>query len=217
MQLADRERRDTDGLVKNLTRVGRVVDRKKDDTGVFVRVIYPDRQNLITKWLPVGQPGAGGMRSVSCFRIGQEVLVNHLSNSIEDGVVMASVYTPTNPPPAQTTIDQVGMQFDDGSFVLVDPASGDLLVDFKGPVNIRTAGPATIEAEGAVLVKSAGQVTVEGAAQVTVEAPQIILNGDVHIPAGKELFVDSIQPESGPWPRANPRMENVDGSSTDNS
>ena len=97
------------------------------------------------------------------------------------------------------------------------PATGDFLLDFKGPVNIKTVGPATIDAEGAVLVKSAGQVTVEGAAQVTVEAPQIILNGDVHIPAGKVLFVDTIQPEAGPWPRANPRMENVDGSSTDNS
>lgn len=198
MTLADRERRDSDGLVKNLNRVGRVVDRKKDETGVFVRVIYPDRQNLISKWLPVGQPGAGGMRSVSCFRIGQEVMVNHLSNSIEDGVVMASVYTPTNPPPAATTIDQVGMQFDDGSFVLVDPATGDLLVDFKGPVNIKTVGPATIEAEGQVTVKSATDIRLESAGDITLKADgeiifetgpriRILPNGDMEQLSGEHV------------------------------
>jgi phage baseplate assembly protein V len=204
MQLSDRERRDSDGLVKNLNRVGRVVERKTDKTGVYVRVICPDRQNLITKWLPVGQPGAGGMRTISCFRIGQEVLINHLGNSIEDGVVTAGIYTPTNPPPDGITVDQVGVQIDDGSFVIIDPATGDLLVDFKGPVNIKTVGPATIEAEGPVTIKSAGVANIE--------APLIMIRGDVHIQPGFRLYLDEIWPESVPHPVATPRVQNQDGS-----
>jgi phage baseplate assembly protein V len=199
MQLSDRARRDSDGLVKNLNRVGRVVERKKDKTGVYVRVICPDRQNLITKWLPVAQPGAGGMRTISCFRIGQEVLINHLGNSIEDGVVTAAIYTPTNPPPDGITVDQVGIQIDDGSFVIVDPATGDLLVDFKGPVNIKTMGPANIEAEGPVTVKSAADVRLESAGDITLRAGgeiiletggggpriRIMANGDMLQPDGE--------------------------------
>ena len=180
MQLADRERRDTDGLVKNLNRVGRVYDIKNDDTGGPVcRIQYNDRQSLVTKWLPAGQRSAGGRRSVENYRVGQEVLVCHLSNSIEDGVVMCGLYTPTNPPPAGTTPGQVVDQFEDGSFIAIDPAGGSYLLDFKGPVTIRTAGAITIEAEGPVIVKSAGQVTVE--------APNILLKGDVRIEGDLEV------------------------------
>jgi phage baseplate assembly protein V len=204
MELGERTRRDTDGLVKNLNRVGRVVDRKVDETGAFVRVIYPDRQNLITKWLPVGQTGAGGMRSVSVPRIGLEVLVNHLGNSIEDGVVTATVYTPTNPPPKVTNPDQIVMHFDDGGLIGVDPTTGDLLVDFKGPVNIKTLGPATIDAQGPVIVKSAGELTIE--------AQRITLNGDVHIVPGKDFYVDIIRPESRSHPLAMPQIQNQDNS-----
>jgi phage baseplate assembly protein V len=173
MQLADRKRRDSDGAVKKMNSVARIVETKKDPTGIFVRVQQNDRQNLISGWLSVLQIGAGGMRSAWCPRVGTLVKCSFFGNSIENGTVDGVLYTPTNPPPAGTTVDQVGMQFDDGSFVLVDPASGDLLIDFKGPVNIRTVGPATIDAGGDVQIKSAGQATVE--------APNILLRGDVII------------------------------------
>jgi phage baseplate assembly protein V len=209
MQLSDRNRRDTDGLVKNLNRMGRVVERKTDKSGVWARVQYNDRQDLISNWLPVGQPSAGGLRIVSSPRIGQEVAVNHLGNSIEHGWISGTIYTPTNPPPPVTDPDQIVVQLDDGGLVFMDPATGDFLLDFKGPVNIKTVGPANIEAEGPVAVKSAADVRLESAGDITLRAGgeiiletggggpriRIMANGDMLQPDGEHT--DRIGKHSG--------------------
>ena len=162
-----------EAIVKNLNAVGRVVETKTDETGIFARVIEPDRQNLISKWLPVGQVSAGGMRSVACPRIGQLVAITHLGNSIEDGWIDHSLYTPTNPPPEGITDKQTGFHFDDGGVIGVDPDTGEYRLDFKGPVNITTEGAKTIKVN-----------------HLTIETPQVLIKGDVKIEG--ELDLDGI-------------------------
>jgi phage baseplate assembly protein V len=175
----EREVRRLRALIENLNKVGRVVDRKVDDTGVFVRVSDPAR-GIISKWLSVGQASAGGMRTVSLPRLGQEVAVHHLGNSIEDGWVDTTLYTPTNPPPAVTNPDQTGGHFDDGGLIGVDPQTGRFLLDFKGPVEIITETGVTIKSQTlgieapAITIK--GDVTMEG----TFDLDGIILNTHKH-------------------------------------
>lgn len=181
----EREVRRLRALIENLNKVGRVVDRKVDDTGAFVRVSDPAR-GITSKWLSVGQASAGGMRTIALPRLGQEVAVHHLGNSIEDGWVDTTLYTPTNPPPAVTNPDQTGGHFDDGGLIGVDPQTGQLLVDFKGPINFKTEGAydlatkgtTKIEAEEAVTVKSSGGgVLIEGDS-ITLKGP-LTIEGDI--------------------------------------
>jgi phage baseplate assembly protein V len=178
MTLGNRDRRDTDSLVKNMTRVGRVTDRKVDATGVFVRCAIPDRVDpkgdpLQTGWLSVPQVGAGGLRGFSLPRIGTLVPVHHYGNSIENGYIGGVLFSPTNPPPPVTDQNQVVLQGDDGGFIAIDPNSGDMLVDFKGPIRITTEGTVTVNPQGAV--------TITSASNVDIQAPTITMTGDVII------------------------------------
>lgn len=175
--LGDRKRRDKDSTVKNTNRVGRIVDirNRATPTGATIpeaRVMWPDRQNLISGWLPVGQQSAGGRRSVRNFRVGQEVIVEHLGNSIEHGVITWGLYTPSNPGPDGITEAQVADQFDDGSYWLVDPATGSVLSEFHGPVTLKT-----------------GDLSCTSA-NVTIIAGTILLRGPVRIEGDLEIIGD---------------------------
>ena len=173
MQLSDRDRRDADNQVKRLNTVGRVVEVRHDDSGLFAKVQHNDRDNIISGWLSVGQIGAGGMRSAWLPKIGQLAKVSYLGNSYEHGTLDAVHYTPTNPPPPMGNDGQVILQFEDGGFISIDPASGNMEVDFKGPLHLTTEGPITLDPKGLVTIKSD--------AQVLVEATNIRLLGDVEI------------------------------------
>jgi phage baseplate assembly protein V len=173
MELSDRDRRDADNQVKRANVVGRVVEVKHDDTGLFAKVQHNDRDNIISGWLSVGQIGAGGMRSAWLPKIGQLAKVSYMSNSYEHGTLDAVHYTPTNPPPALANDGQVVLQFDDGGFISIDPASGSMEVDFKGPLHLTTEGAITLDPKGAVTIKSD--------ALITIEATNISLKGDVEI------------------------------------
>jgi phage baseplate assembly protein V len=176
----EREVRRLRALIENLNVVGRVVDSKVDDTGVFVRVSDPAR-NIISKWLSVGQASAGGMRTIALPRIGQEVAVHHLGNSIEDGWVDTTLYTPTNPPPEVTNPDQTGGHFDDGSLLGVDPQTGQLLADFKGPINFKTEGAYDLATKGTTTIQAEEAVTVKSGAGLLIEGDSITLKGSLKI------------------------------------
>jgi phage baseplate assembly protein V len=199
MELSDRDRRDADNMVKRANVVGRVVEVRHDDTGLFAKVQHNDRDNIISGWLSVGQIGAGGMRSAWLPKIGQLAKVSYMGNSYEHGTLDAVHYTPTNPPPSLANDGQVVLQFDDGGFISIDPAGGNLTVDFKGPLNLMTLGPVTINAEGPVVLK--GQ-------NVLIEGNDILLRGNVVIDGNLDVLgVTNLAVAF-----ANPSCINADGS-----
>jgi phage baseplate assembly protein V len=199
MELSDRDRRDADNMVKRANVVGRVVEVRHDDTGLFAKVQHNDRDNIISGWLSVGQIGAGGMRSAWLPKIGQLAKVSYMGNSYEHGTLDAVHYTPTNPPPSLANDGQVVLQFDDGGFISIDPAGGNLTVDFKGPLNLTTLGPVTINAEGPVVLK--GQ-------NVLIEGNDILLRGNVVIDGNLDVLgVTNLAVAF-----ANPSCINADGS-----
>jgi phage baseplate assembly protein V len=199
MELSDRDRRDADNMVKRANVVGRVVQVRHDDTGLFAKVQHNDRDNIISGWLSVGQIGAGGMRSAWLPKIGQLAKVSYMGNSYEHGTLDAVHYTPTNPPPSLANDGQVVLQFDDGGFISIDPAAGNLTVDFKGPLNLTTLGPVTINAEGPVVLK--GQ-------NVLIEGNDILLRGNVVIDGNLDVLGVTNLAEAF----ANPSCVNADGS-----
>jgi phage baseplate assembly protein V len=184
MELSDRDRRDADNMVKRANVVGRVVQVRHDDTGLFAKVQHNDRDNIISGWLSVGQIGAGGMRSAWLPKIGQLAKVSYMGNSYEHGTLDAVHYTPTNPPPSLANDGQVVLQFDDGGFISIDPAGGSMEIDFKGPLHLTTEGPITLDPQG--------PVTIVSAAQILIEASNINLKGNTEI-EGNLMVIGNVE------------------------
>jgi phage baseplate assembly protein V len=184
-----REATGRDNTIRNLYRNGKVVERIVDDTQVSVRVQWLDKQNIISRPIPVKQFGSKGTSAFWCPKVGDDVSVNMLPNSNGgEGFVDGSFYNVGNPPPI-TDPDTRHTTFADGT--VIEYAEGapvargaeameawrsklvaggrnggsTLKVDNKGPINIICAGTCTITAPNVIIngpVQIVGNLTVSG-------------------------------------------------------
>lgn len=164
MSLFDPNKTGKDNRFHNSHRIGRVSEIVTDEGQTCVRVIYPDKEDLISKPLPVLQGSGGARRSFNVPKVGQSVLVAHLANGEQEGFVEGTFYTTADPPPIWDPKRQY-TEFADGTSVDYNEGTNTMTIDAKGPINIVTTGPAVIKApnitlEGDVLIK--GNLKVEG-------------------------------------------------------
>jgi len=128
-----------------------------------IRVRLPERDNLVTYWLPVQQRNTHHNKHRSLPDMGAHVQILLAANGV-DGAYLGSVYSGPEPPPVVDD-DQEYVRFKDGTEVLYDPASH----------------THRIKSVGKVEVIAATTVLVQAGASVTLDAPQVTMTGNATV------------------------------------
>jgi phage baseplate assembly protein V len=165
-----------DHQMRDLFRAGKVIERKVDEKlGPLVRVQYLDKQGVISKWLPIKQPGARATMFFYVPKIGNDVNVTMLPNGSEDGFVDGAFYNEKNPPPEGVDIDTRHLKTEDGTVVEYREIDSTFNLVCVGPVIVKGT-MITVEGSQSILEK-APTITIQGEQTVLVTAPEITLTG----------------------------------------
>jgi phage baseplate assembly protein V len=81
--------------IRQIYRVGLVV--AQDPVHCMVRVNYPDRDDMVSPWLPIMQKSTAGTQDFWLPRIGEQVHVLHTMDGDSQGVVLGASYSSGNP------------------------------------------------------------------------------------------------------------------------
>jgi phage baseplate assembly protein V len=198
MLVFPRDKTGRDSEIRNSNIKGKVIDRKKDETGVFVRVQLLDREGLITQWLPVMQPMASTSRKCIVPKIGADVNVNMFTDGDgSDGCVNGSFYNTGNPPP-DGDIDADIAEYPDGTVIEYDEISSTYRIDSVGPINLRTSSNVNINGVS-ITITASGAMIIQGAT-VTIEGPttingNLIVNGNIENTG--DMMTDGIHLDHG--------------------
>ena len=112
-----------------------------DEQSCRVRVEFPDRDNLVSDWLPVMQDFALGNQSYRLPDEGTQV-VCLMDEHYEAGVVIGAIYSDVDPPPV-TNKDLFYRRFKDGSIIQYDRAGHKLTAAIQGDIDIAASGTIT--------------------------------------------------------------------------
>lgn len=106
-----------------------------------VRVRWPAQDNVESQWLAVAVPAAFEARSFALPRVGEQV-VALLDERAEDGVVVGSVYSAADPPPAVgPTVRRA--EWPDGAAVEYDPTTQRMRITLPAGGTLELAGAAS--------------------------------------------------------------------------
>jgi phage baseplate assembly protein V len=117
-----------------------------------VRVQFPDRDNLVSDWLPVGQRKTLGDFDYWLPEVNTQV-VCLMDENLEAGVVLCAIYSDADVPPAASA-DVFLKRFKDGTMLQYDRAAHKLTVDVKGDIEAT--------ATGTIKTTAAGGQTIDG-------------------------------------------------------
>jgi phage baseplate assembly protein V len=148
---------------EGISRTGVVVARRSGKTGPQVRVSYPDR-GVTSAWLPCAQRDTIGSQDFNLPRLGEHVLVQHMANGPERGVVVGCIFNERVSSPVPGNPDMRQVIFDDGTLVNYDPGAKKMTIVAVGDVDL-----------------TAVNVNVIASGKVTLQAPEIFLKGNVTI------------------------------------
>jgi phage baseplate assembly protein V len=176
MSIFDRNKTGKDNHFNAALRVGFISKPNPNEASHAARVVFPDKDNLVSKPYPVMQRAAGGSQDYDMPAMGEQALVATLANGPEEGFILGTFYSASSPPPT-TDINKRLTRFADGTIVEYDKATHVLTIDAAGPLTIRTVGPVDLIADGAVNLRSASSVTIT-APTVVIEG-DLVVNGDV--------------------------------------
>ena len=115
----------------------------------MARIQFPDKDDLVSAWLPVAVSNSKKNRDECHLDIGEHVFCSMMGNGLEAGVVLCSIYDDTNKPPAGDA-DTRKVTFEDGTEILYDRKNKFLKVDCEGDIEIHAKGDITITAEGKI-------------------------------------------------------------------
>ena len=137
---------------------GVVIER--DATTMKVRVLFADRDGLVSDWLSVLQQKTKGDRSVWLPDLDSQV-VCLMDEHYDAGIVLGCVYSDEDPPPV-TDPDVFHQEFSDGTVIQYNRSSHILHVDVKGAVTFDVTGNCNATVQGKTVVKSMGGVDMDG-------------------------------------------------------
>ena len=155
---------------------------QQDANGARVRVIFPDRDQMQSYWLPIIFPKTQNDKVYWIPDIGEQV-VCLMDEHDEAGAVVGAIYSSVDTPPAGMTADKWHVTFKDGASFEYDRAGHALGIALPGGATLSiAAGGATIaiDASGNVKVVAAGEIQLGGGALKGVAR----LGDQVTCPAG---------------------------------
>lgn len=105
----------------------------------MARVQFPDKNNLVSDWLPVVVPNTKKNRDELHLDIGEHVYCILQGNGLEAGIILGSIYDDKNKPVvANENIRSV--TFGDGTVIKYDRKSKLLDIHCVGDINIHADG-----------------------------------------------------------------------------
>jgi len=110
------------------------------------RVIFPDKDNLPSGWLPVVVPNSLKNHDELHLDINEHVLCLMLGNGIEAGAVIGAIYDNKNKPP-ESDKNTRKVKFDDGTEILYDRKNHELKINCVGNITIHADGNMKISAD----------------------------------------------------------------------
>jgi phage baseplate assembly protein V len=143
-------------------RVGIV--KAQDLRSARVRVIFPDRNQMISWWLPVVTPKSQDDKAYWMPDPGEQV-VCLMDEHDEDGAVLGSIYSSMDMAPVSSA-DKWHLAIKDGATFEYDRSSHSLAV------NLPSTGTMSISANGATIdVDASGNITLRAAGDITLITP----------------------------------------------
>lgn len=127
-------------LVNNLIRLGTVA--QVDHARARVRV---QSGELLTGWLLWLEDRAGTTRSWNPPTVGEQVVVLCPGGDPATGVVLGALYRNAHPAPSGEA-NVIGRWYPDGTHIEYDHESHRLLIDCKGPIEVKATGTVTVDA-----------------------------------------------------------------------
>lgn len=124
------------------SRVGKVSD--VDHAAGMVRVVYHEKDDEVTRMIPILSTVFSGMYSMP--EVGDQVLVLHLSNGSEAGVVLGRPWSEkTKPTEGAEKLYRLDMDRAAGvAMIRYDGKTRDLTIHCDGTLNITAGGAITI-------------------------------------------------------------------------
>lgn len=151
------------------------------------RVIFPDRDDLVSNDLQILQRNTGQNKDLSYPDVKENVLCLFLGTGEENGFILGSFYNAKTQPP-ETNQDLRITRYSDGTEIRYNRKTHEL----------------DINAVGKVTIQAAQKTTIKSSVQVDIEAPIINLNAQsINFNASGECNGIS----SGPFRIQAPRIE----------
>ena len=122
-----------------------------------LRVKIPVLDDMVTDWLPMATPAAGGNRFYSLPDVG-ELVVCLLDARGETGCVIGAIYNASDKPPVSDQNKWV-KRFTNGTVISHDRRSGEVVVETPGKVRIKAAKKVDIQSPETEIT---GDATVKG-------------------------------------------------------
>ena len=140
-------------------RVGLV--KQQDLQGARLRVVFPDRDQMLSYWLPILFPKTQNDKSYWVPDIGEQV-VCLMDEHDEAGAVLGAIYSSADTPPVQSP-DKCHVSFKDGASVEYDRAARALAVSLPSGATMN------LSANGAVIaIDASGNITVHAAGGINL-------------------------------------------------
>jgi phage baseplate assembly protein V len=140
-------------------RVGLV--KQQDLQNARVRVAFPDRDQLLSYWLPILSAKTQNDKFYWIPDIGEQV-VCLMDEHDEAGTVLGAIYSSADTPPVQSA-DKYHMSFKDGASLEYDRAAHALAISLPSgaTINVGAHGASiTIDASGNITVHAAGGINL---------------------------------------------------------
>lgn len=112
----------------------------------MARVIFPDKGNLVSGWLPVTVRNSLKNHDEHHLDINEHVAVLMNGNGHEEGLVISALYDDKNPPPFKDR-DTRRIEFEDGSYITYDRKNKVLRIECVNEVIINAKNHITLNAE----------------------------------------------------------------------
>jgi phage baseplate assembly protein V len=135
--------------------------KQQDVQGARVRVAFPDRDQMLSYWLPVLFPKTQSDKIYWLPDVGEQV-VCLMDERDEAGAVIGAIYSSADLPPAASA-DKYRVTFKDGAIIEYDRAAHVLSATLPDGATL------TLHASGATLsIDSSGNVTVRAAGGISL-------------------------------------------------
>lgn len=152
-----------------------VVSSIDTDTGM-VRVTFPDRDDMVSPPMPLLCIGTGSALRNAMPEAGDNVVCIFRGTQLADGICLGTLYDGSYDMPADPDAEQ-GIYFEDGSSAYFDRATGTIIVDAIGDVQI-VGENVSITADSVQIRAQNVSITAQS---VIVNAPVVRLNSNLTV------------------------------------
>lgn len=152
-----------------------------DPTNCSARVVFPDRDDMVSADLPIIQRNCGKNQDFSLPDVGDNVLCLFLGTGTEDGFILGSFFNDQKK--SQLTDPNVrGVIFSDGTKIVYDREKKLFEIEAAGKVSVKTKEEIFVSSEKNIIAESRENVFAKADKGVTVEAAQNLnLNSNVKV------------------------------------